>query len=150
MSPSQRPLPYTGPWYQGFIFVLVSSTPGKPNHILTISQQFNEPWGEKAYITGSWVGENPSGQMSPKSFQGLIAQNGNHISCSWPSPGGSNQLAGSLTYTPGEFIPKRGLIWPSAFIDGEVTDQDGQPAGPGHVTGTGTRPWVAAPWAATQ
>lgn len=153
MSPSQPPLPYKGPWYQGFVFVLISSTPGKPNHILTISQQFNEYWGEKAYITGSWRGENPSGEGSPKSIEGLISENGAHISCSWSTPNGSNELAGSLAYNPGEFIPRRGLIWPSAFLDGEVTALDAQGnvipnAGPGHVSGTGTRPWVAVPWAA--
>jgi hypothetical protein len=146
MSPIQPPLPYKGPWYQGFVFVLVSSTPGKPNHYFTILQQFNEYWGEKAYITGSWQGDNPAGQVqSPKFGEGLIAQNGAHISFTWPTPSGrTNQLAGSLSYNPGEFIPRRGLIWPSAFIDGEVTDSDGQPAGPGHVTGTGMRPMLIA------
>ena len=151
-SRSERPIynphPYNGPNYQGFVFVLVSSTPGKANHILTIAQQFNEHYLPLACITGYWRGDSPQSQ---KPVEGLITRNGDGIQVSWTTPNGTNVLTGTLTYEPGTFTnPPIGFIWPHALLDGEVVAYDAQGnvisgAGPGHVSGTGTRPWVALP-----
>jgi hypothetical protein len=156
--PRPHPTPYQGPNYQGFVFVLVSSTPGKANHVLTISTQTNENFFEQAYITGSWYGDNPS---QPKAIEGVITGNGTGINCSWspPPPSGSttttspqhskNVLAGTLTYNVGKFSATTGLIWPSAYLDGDVTayDTNGEviSGGPGHVTGTGAKQIQALP-----
>jgi hypothetical protein len=151
-SRSERPIynphPYNGPNYQGFVFVLVSSTPGKANHILTIAQQFYEHYLPLAYITGYWRGDSPQSQ---KLLEGLITGNGDGIQVSWTTPNGTNVLTGTLTYEPGSFTrPPIGFIWPHALLDGEVVAYDAQGnvipgAGPGHVSGTGTRPLVALP-----
>jgi hypothetical protein len=66
--PPPPPTPYRGPNYQGFVFVLVSSS-GRANHVLTISTQTNENFFEQAYITGSWYGDDPS---QPKAIEGVI------------------------------------------------------------------------------
>ncbi len=136
---------YNGPDYQGFVFVLVSSI-GKANHILTISQQL-DAFGPLAGITGSWRAEEDPTNLKP--VEGAISQDGTGIECQWSPPnGGTNVLAGTLTYNPGRFARLTGLVWPSAFLDAEVTSYDpqGNPtnAGPGHVTGTGMRQMLVA------
>jgi hypothetical protein len=143
-----NPHPYSGPNYQGFVFVLVSSTPGKANHILTIAQQFNEHYVPLAYVTGYWRGDSAQSQ---KPVEGLITGNGDGIQVSWTTPNGTNVLTGTLTYEPGSF-GKRPIefILPHAVLDGDVVAYDAQGnvivgAGPGHVSGTGTRPLVALP-----
>jgi hypothetical protein len=152
-EPPLHPTPYRGPNYQGFVFVLVSSS-GKANHVLTISTQTNENFFEQAYITGSWYGDDPS---QPKAIEGVITGNGTGISCSWspPNTAGSttqhskNVLTGTLTYNVGKFGAATGLIWPSAYLDGEVTayDINGNviSGGPGHVSGTGAKQVLALP-----
>ena len=152
-EPYPHPTPYRGPNYQGFVFVLVSSS-GKANHVLTISTQTNENFFEQAYITGSWYGDDPS---QPKAVEGVITGNGTGISCSWspPNTAGStpqhskNVLAGTLTYNVGKFGAATGLIWPSAYLEGDVTayDTNGDviSGGPGHVTGTGAKQVLALP-----
>jgi len=143
-----NPHPYSGPNYQGFVFVLVSSTPGKPNHILTIAQQFNEHYLPIASIAGSWRGDSPTSQ---KPVNGLITGNGDGIQVSWTTPNGSNVLTGTLAYEPGSF-GKHPVEWilPHARLDGDVVAYDAQGnvipgAGPGHVSGTGMRPLLALP-----
>ena len=152
-EPFPHPTPYRGPNYQGFVFVLVSSS-GKANHVLTISTQTNENFFEQAYITGSWYGDDPS---QPKAIEGVITGNGTGISCSWspPNTAGSttqhskNVLTGTLTYNVGKFGAATGLIWPSAYLEGDVTayDINGNviSGGPGHVTGTGAKQVLALP-----
>jgi hypothetical protein len=66
----------------------------------------------------------------------------------WATPNGYNVLTGSLAYYPGRFAAIIGLTRPSAFLDGNVVayDHNGNvlpDMGPGHVSGTGTKPWVA-------
>jgi hypothetical protein len=134
---------YDGPFYQGFVFVLVSAA-GKANHILTISLQI-DGFGPNAGILGTWRSQdNPS---SLKPVEGWISQGGGGIECQWSTPNGTNVLTGTLTYNPGRFTRLTGLAWPSAFLDGDVTayDAQGNPTGggPGHVSGTGMRQMVA-------
>lgn len=153
--------PYTGPSYQGFAFTLQS--PGNKLHLLTISKQTAEQVLEQAYITGTWQGESSSGMLmgTPKPIAGVITGNGNSINCSWNPPagggggggggansGGTNVLIGSLTYTPGYFVERRGVdnlpigtfVPPSASLQGNVTayDMNGNAVagGPGPVSGT--------------
>ena len=132
---------------------MVSSS-GRANHVLTISTQTNENFFEQAYITGSWYGDDPS---QPKAIEGVITGNGTGISCSWapPNTAGSttqhskNVLTGTLTYNVGKFGATTGLIWPSAYLDGDVTayDINGNviSGGPGHVSGTGAKQVLALP-----
>jgi hypothetical protein len=141
----RRPPPkrYTGPWYQGFVFVLVSSV-GKANHTLTIATQWNEAFGPAAAIFGSWRGDDPSSQ---KPVEGIILNDGADIQCQWTTPNGTNVLTGTLTWNAGAFTPVSGLAWPSALLDGDVIAYDAQGnvisgAGPGHVSGTGMAPLV--------
>ena len=158
-EPYPHPTPYRGPNYQGFVFVLVSNTPGKATHVLTISAQTNENFFEQAHITGSWYGDNPS---QPKAIEGVITGNGTGINCSWspPPPAGStttttpqhskNVLQGTLTYNVGKFSATTGLTWPSADLVGDVTayDTNGNVisgSGPGHVSGTGAKQVLALP-----
>ena len=136
---------YDGPFYQGFVFVLVSSA-GKANHILTISLQI-DGFGPNAGIIGSWRSQDNPASLKP--VEGWITQGGGSIECQWSTPnGGTNVLTGTLTYSPGRFARFTGLSWPSAFLDGDVTafDAQGNPTGggPGHVSGTGTRQMVVA------
>jgi hypothetical protein len=138
------PHPYNGTNYQGYVFLLVSSS-GKANHVLAISTQMNEYFFEQAYITGLWYGDDPS---NAKSIEGVITGNGDGISCSWTTPKGKNVLQGTLTYTVGKFGVATGLIWPSVYLDGDVTayDPNGnvlQGMGPGHVSGTGRKQLLA-------
>ena len=160
-EPYPHPTPYRGPNHQGFVFVLVSSTPGKATHVLTVSTQTNENFFEQAYITGSWYGDNPS---QPKAVESVITGNGTGINCSWspppaPPPAGSttttppqhskNVLEGMLTYNVGKFSATTGLTWPSAYLTGDVTAYDIHgnviSGGPGNVTGTGAKQVLAAP-----
>jgi hypothetical protein len=109
----------------------------------------------QAYITGTWEGENPSGQPAgnPKTFIGHLSDNGIGIECSWATPkGGTNTLVGGLTYTPGHTVKVNGIpkfVPAEAFLQGTVTayDADGNvlPNGPGDVSGsaTGWRPHKA-------
>jgi hypothetical protein len=130
---------YDGPFYQGFVFVLVSSA-GKANHILTISLQI-DGFGPNAGIIGSWRSQDNPASLKP--VEGWITQGGGSIECQWSTPnGGTNVLTGTLSYNPGRFTRVTGLAWPSAFLDGDVTASDG--GGPGHVSGTGTRQMVLA------
>jgi hypothetical protein len=140
--------PYSGPDYQGFVFVLVSSV-GKSNHILTIGMQVNEKLYDVAYISGLWYAEGDPSQA--KSIEGAILDNGGAIKASWSPPnttGQTNVLTGSLTYYPGGF-GNITFIRPWAYLAGEVTAYDDQGnvlqgKGPGPVSGTGTTPWVNA------
>ena len=152
-EPRPHPAPYRGPNYQGFVFVLVSSS-GKANHVLAISTQASEFFFEQAYITGSWYGDDPS---QPKFVEGVITGDGTGINCSWspPNSAGSttqhskNVLAGTLIYNVGKFGADTGLVWPSAYLEGDVTayDTNGNviPGGPGHVSGTGAKQIMALP-----
>ena len=54
---------YVGPFYQGFVFVLVSSA-GKANHILTISLQI-DGFGPNAGIIGSWRSQDTPASLKP-------------------------------------------------------------------------------------
>ena len=139
--------PYSGPNYQGFVFVLPSSS-GAPTHILAISTQQNENIAEMAYITGLWYpSENPTNQNS---VIGQIGGNGGVISCVWGlTSNGYHELLGTLTYNAGG-VGKfgQGLGWPSAYLDGDVAVYVGgnpQSGGPGHVSGWGRRPILTAP-----
>jgi hypothetical protein len=146
--------PYSGPDYQGFVFILVSSI-GKSNHVLTIGMQVNEKLYEVAYITGLWYSQNEDA-FQAKPVEGAIIDNGYSIKCSWsppPSPPAKPTvknlvLTGSLVYYPGSFGVV-GLTRPSAFLDGNVVAYDSnnnvvEGMGPGPVSGTGTKPWVAS------
>jgi len=137
---------YDGPFYQGFVFFLVSAA-GRANHILTITLQIDgfEP---NAGILGTWRSQDNPASLKP--VEGVIIQGGGGIECQWSTPsGGTNVLTGTLTYNPGGYTRFTGLAWPTAFLDGDVTafDANGNPTGggPGHVSGTGARQMMVAP-----
>jgi hypothetical protein len=145
--PPPRYNPYLGPNYQGFVFVLVSSS-NAPTHILTISTQTNENIDAMANITGLWYpAYNPSNTINP--ISGYIAGNGESqiIACWWGNPNDYHALQGTLTYNVGK-LGGPGLVWPSAYLDGDVTvyaNENPEKGGPGHVSGTGRRQPLAAP-----
>ena len=94
---------YDGPFYQGFVFVLVSSA-GKANHILTISLQI-DGFGPNAGIIGSWRSQDNPASLKP--VEGWITQGGGSIECQWSTPnGGMNVLTGTLSY--GEVAERAG------------------------------------------
>ena len=68
---------YDGPFYQGFVFVLVSSA-GKANHILTFSLQI-DGFGPNAGIIGSWRSQDNPASLKP--VEGWITQGGGSIEC---------------------------------------------------------------------
>ena len=137
---------YDGPFYQGFVFFLVSANPQKGNHILTITLQI-DGFAANAGILGTWRSQDNPASLKP--VEGWITQGGGSIECQWSTPnGGTNVLTGTLTYNPGRYTRFTGLAWPSAFLDGDVVDFDsaGNPTdkGPGHVSGTGMRQMLVA------
>jgi len=138
---------YDGPFYQGFVFFLVSANPQKGNHILTITLQI-DGFAANAGILGTWRSQDNPASLKP--VEGVIIQGGGGIECQWSSgQGGTNVLTGTLTYNPGRFTRFTGLGWPSAFLDGKVTayDANGNDTGkgPGAVSGTGMRQIMIAP-----
>jgi hypothetical protein len=95
-----------GPFYQGFVFFLVSAA-GKATHILTIALQIDgfEP---NAGILGTWRSQDNPANLKP--VEGVIIQGGGGIECQWSTPsGGTNVLTGTLTYYPGGYTRFTGL-----------------------------------------
>ena len=129
---------FNGPALQGVVFDLKSSTPGKPNHTLTITLQ--QPLETTlAFIAGTWQGEGPNA----KNFAGSITASPVHITCSWSNgmmgangSTGMNALVGDIL--PASRIP--GNPTGRWVLKGSVVVTDGQGnvvpgAGPGMVSG---------------
>jgi len=138
--PAHQP-PYTGPNYQGFVFILYSSN--DKTHKLTIGTQGPDdaylPY--TVFITGTWSNQDDT-NVHP--ITGVIGANGDGIECSWANgDSGKNVLAGGLRYG------NLNELQPSAYLDGAVTvyDANGNVSagmGPGNVSGTGYGPPPAA------
>ena|SRR5271167_3505947 len=119
---------YNGPSLQGLIFTLTS--PGKPNHTLTIKAQVPELFN-RAFITGTW---------NAKTFTGIIIDNNGFftISIGWAKVSDTppdHFLLGSLILHPAHDVGKVRVLsyW---FLDGVVTvSGDTSGDGPGHVSG---------------
>ena len=123
---------FTGPTLQGVVFELKSSTPGKPNHVLTIALQ--QPLDASiAFIAGTWRGDGPNA----KNFAGSITGSPVRITCSWPNGMmGQNTLLGHVV--PASRVP--GNPTGRWDLSGSVVVTDGQGdvvsgAGPGAVSG---------------
>lgn len=129
---------FNGPTLQGVVFELKSSTPGKPNHILTITLQ--QPLdATNAFIAGTWQGEGPT----PKNFAGSITAGPVHITCSWPNGMMSANGRTGMNALVGNVVPASRILgnpmgrW---HLDGSVVVTDGEGnvvpgAGPGMVSG---------------
>lgn len=129
---------FTGPTLQGVTFELKSSTPGKPNHMLTIAVQ--QPLDASvAFIAGTWQGDGPNA----KNVSGSITASPVRITCSWSNgmmgangKTGMNALVGHVV--PASRVP--GNPTGRWNLSGSVVVTDGQGdvvpgAGPGAVSG---------------
>ena len=129
---------FTGPSLEGLVFIVKSTTSGKPNHTLTITVQ--QPLDSSiAFVAGTWQGEGPN----PKNFAGSITAAPSLITCSWPNGMmGANGKTGMnalvCNVVPASRIP--GNPTGRWHLDGSVVVTDGQGnvvpgAGPGTVSG---------------
>jgi len=100
-----------------------------------------------ANITGLWYPLHNPSSTGPNPVTGYIAGNGDVINCSWGTPDSYHELQGTLAYSTGSG-PSGEVAEPSAYLNGDVTifvNENPQPGGPGHVSGTGEKQPLAAP-----
>lgn len=127
------------PTLQGIAFELVSSTPGKPNHILSITLQ--QPVDDSfAFLVGTWRGDGPNAKI----IGGSIAASPVRITCSW-SNGMTDPMTGmtGMNVLVGYLVPasrRPGHPTGRLRLDGTVFVTDGtgallQGKGPGQLSG---------------
>ena len=131
----QPPVVSPVPNLTGFSFHLVS-TNGSPAHDLAIQSETIGVNGN-ATFTGTWHGEGGNDTQAVTGGQIYHDANGNlKISFGWA---GGHAFTGTLTKVSNPYVYTN-----EYYLDGTVT-VNGVPGGPGHVTGYGTHPLVAAP-----
>jgi hypothetical protein len=131
----QPPVVNPVPNLAGFSFHLVA-TNGAPAHDLVIQTESIGVNGN-ATFTGTWHGEGGGDTQAVTGGQIYHDANGNlKISFSF---GGSHDFNGTLTNVSNPYVYRQ-----TYYLDGTVT-MNGQPVGPGHVTGYGSIPLLAKP-----
>jgi hypothetical protein len=131
----QPPVVNPVPNLSGYSFRLLSAD-GSPAHDLAIQSETIGANGN-ATFTGTWHGEGGNDTQAVTGGQIYRDATGNiKISFSW---GTDHAFTGTLTKVSNPYV-----YTTEYYLDGTVT-VNGVPGGPGHVTGYGSHPLVAAP-----